>query len=531
MSQYDEKIELTHALLGLNKDTAAQTLAFLENITIRKALVSKANDWWGWVSGGSRDNLKEVTEKSVQAYQSVPSDELRVRVIFTLIDALEIEVKDINVFKNAESISDIMAHAIDRTIKNQKELNPDFDGTSLEDVCRINVEKLIKESLDPDKFEKASGVDQENLVKEITGFLLKCPENKQKEIRDALNVDKISEKSIREALVSGALAGAFLLTLEVSGFAFYMAASKLLSITFGWLFSGLGLGLAPYIFASSLISILSVALIPILFTWGALKFRKRGSEMRKSIINILISIIMISYNSHDLNAQESKKIGDNISSTLFKLESIINTVQANIVYVEGANKALQSQKEEYKIASEYLANIKKEKNKAEIERVTLISELQNKITLLESDEQLMKTIPENLIKSLKACRNSLAAFDNESNKEREGRGWLSKVFHDLKTTWNRADYENEISIVVKQIVSYIIENQCSVSPELDEITKRFNGLYIKISGLISDIDKSEINKIEKRDQMNDAKEHLKRCQKKLDKSAENYTGILKLVKS
>lgn len=170
--------------------------------------------------------------------------------------------------------------------------NPKYSGNTLDELSSFIIGMLIQE-----QFEDASDEKKDELVQKLDQFFKEMDSDKRSDLQQSLGLEEISEKTLRSFLIGG---GAYALASSVialGGFGVYAAATQFLSLTMGWLFSALGLGLAPYIFLTSGISIVFGSLLgPILLGGFFIKKGKnKNREIKERLLPIIVSLTYIEW--------------------------------------------------------------------------------------------------------------------------------------------------------------------------------------------------------------------------------------------
>lgn len=169
-------------------------------------------------------------------------------------------------------------------------------GTSkLQQIIKYQMNKLFQEL--NHRFNDFSIDGQTKFIAQVNEYIQSLPEEKQSKIKEKLGIDDLTDEVIRKVMVTSGVSFLFAGIVEVSGFAFYTAATSLLASAASLLNITLSFGV--YTKLTSTIAILSnpMFFIPLLLGGGALLVNFENKSLKKKLLPIIIMQITLPYMS------------------------------------------------------------------------------------------------------------------------------------------------------------------------------------------------------------------------------------------
>ena len=158
-------------------------------------------------------------------------------------------------------------------------------------TCHILSHRKIFQSFD-ETIGDLSEQQTENLVVQIEQYIQALPAEKQRQIKEKLNIDELTTKTIRQLVVSQGTVIIMSIIVEVAGFAAFTTLTSFIATTVG--FFGITLPFGAYIFATSAFSVITGPIgIAAMLIGGGFLLKHQNDKARRMMIPIGIVQLLL----------------------------------------------------------------------------------------------------------------------------------------------------------------------------------------------------------------------------------------------
>lgn len=376
MSTMDGQL-LANGVVRLKGYDLKLVYALLCKTNMGSLLTSKSKDL---ITKGDSDHFMKHLESEVQKLDSKSDEELQVDLFIEMTKLLKLRGLNYSLQKEIEDQSaTIVDEVYDLFLKQNKKLlatnSYPTPSSKLQHIIVFQMNQLFQ-GIDS-SFQSFTIQDQEKFAAEVNKYILSLPEEKQKQIKDRLGIDDLTEDIMRKTLATSGTSIVFAILVEVGGFAFYTTATSLLA-SFAGIF-GLTLPFGIYTGLTSTIAVLAnpLFLIPFLLGGGILLINQQNKSLKKKLLPIILMQIT-------LPLMSDETVGDpDYSSFINNWTSRLNhyyKIKNEITKYEDQEKSLTLQIE---IKQNLIAATKKNKMTQQIEISKFKSKVQS--SLINSD--------------------------------------------------------------------------------------------------------------------------------------------------
>lgn len=268
------------ALTQLPKEILAANLALLEEVTLFSALRNKVTRWFD----SSAATIEAEIASKAQTLSIQSDSELALRLLSVMHEICEIPFRN---YMALADFDDSAAEIIESCITFLKESEKSFNGDTLEDLIKYNVDQMFGQI--GKHFEKMEPEKQEEILQALRTFIEKLPDEQRSAILKEIGVDQLSSEYVRKMLVSGGLSSAFAAAVSVGGFSFYVGAVSFLAAVTGLV--GITLPFAFYTGLTSTIAVVAnpIFFLPVLAGGGFLLYGSQNGKMRRRMVTMTLT--------------------------------------------------------------------------------------------------------------------------------------------------------------------------------------------------------------------------------------------------
>ena len=275
---------LCSAILQLPADIIAAFLALYENTKLQNILMDKITDVANENSGEFQRRLDKKTAEIV----SLPREELTIRMFLNFNQGLELLPRH---YVSIRDFEDNSEEIIKKVIGLTRTICKDFEGSTLSDLSRYYVEKIIADTRQ--KFSEMSEEQQEEALEALRSYISTLPEEKQQKIKRQLGAEELTDEYLRKITKTGEIWGAFKVIAMTAGFSFYTGLTALLAGTAGLV--GLTLPFGVYTSATSIVAVLAnpIFLMGAFAGYGYYFVSKNNKGIRQRLIPIIVAQLVL----------------------------------------------------------------------------------------------------------------------------------------------------------------------------------------------------------------------------------------------
>ncbi|MCM3721195.1 hypothetical protein [Solibacillus isronensis] len=278
----DGKI-LAQGLLQSKGDELRLVYALLVETKMHEMIVAKAKDLFDKDGDHFNGNL----QKEIKRLDTYSDEELQVRLFLYLLKQLKINGAHFNLKTEIDyACQQIVEKAHELQLKQDKDYQAFVVGQNdLEAVLLVKYQMhKVFQSFD-ESLKEMSPEQTDDFVEQIEQFIASLPEQKQREIKEKLQLDELTSKTVKQLVLSQGSVVVLAIIVEVAGFTAFTTLTSTMAALFGLV--GITLPFGAYIFATSALSILTGPIgIAAIMAGGGYLLKKQNDKMKLSFVPI-----------------------------------------------------------------------------------------------------------------------------------------------------------------------------------------------------------------------------------------------------
>ncbi|WP_431026929.1 hypothetical protein [Lysinibacillus sp. LZ02] len=286
----DEKY-LAQGLINATGDELRLVYALLMETKMLDLLVAKAKNTF---LNKDIDHFEENLKKEIERLQIYSDEELQLQLFLYVQEQLDLVGAHYNIRTEIEyKCGEIVEKAHYMQKKQDKEYGKFIEGRDENYSVLLVLYQMQKifESFD-EKMGELSEAQTESLVNQIEQYIQSLPDEKQRQIKEKLKIDELTNKTIRQILLTQGSAIVMAIVVEVAGFAAFTTLTSAIAATAG--FFGITLPFGAYIFATSALSFLTGPIgLALIAVGGGAILTYQNKKVRKSMIPIGIVQLLL----------------------------------------------------------------------------------------------------------------------------------------------------------------------------------------------------------------------------------------------
>ena len=281
---------LAQGLLNATGDDLRLVYALVMETKLYDLLLAKAKD----VMTKDLNHFEQNLQAEIQRLHQYPDEQLQLQLFLYMLEQLEIKGAHYNLLTEIEyACTQIVekAHALQlKQDKQYKQFAEKRDEQPSVSLVLYQMQKIF-ESFDQSQTD-LDDETTENLIQQIEAYIQSLPLEKQRQIKEKLNIDELTNSTIKQLIATQGTAVLMAIIVEVAGFAAFTTLTSTIATTAGLL--GVTLPFGAYMFATSALSILTgpVGLALIAVGGGAL-INYQNKKVRKAFIPIGIVQLLL----------------------------------------------------------------------------------------------------------------------------------------------------------------------------------------------------------------------------------------------
>jgi|GEM_PF-4043727 len=495
---------LSDAILSMDSERLAATLALLKEIGFLAALFSKAKDLSTRSTGAFENKLKEATER----LKKEPRGALVLRVQGQLSKTLRIPGRNYAAKKDFEDNCEDIVRATCALLRGQKR---EFKGETLQELVKFQTAQMFSQI--QKRFDEMGEEERTRVVAEIKQHLELLPEDQQRVIKEKLGTEQLTEEVVRRAVVAGTLGAAFAVAVEIGGFGFYMAATSMLASLAGLI----GITL-PFSFYTGLTSAVAVLANPLFLAialggGGYLLYRRNDRKLRESLMPVIVTQIAAA----GMMIQDPKP-DQGAELALAEWEEAAGRVRRLRAESQSAEEVLDAASKEHREATARFKASREKKKRADNLRREVIARLRSQFLAL-ADEMASGACGERLTEPagdlVRAIARHREITDRPVNTA-EGGNWGARILR-------------AFDVGKKKVEGFVSEGEIEVC--LDKLLAEVRGTWRKEEAhlqnhLLADLQvlderENELHQMER--ELREAEAEKKAAKLKLDRKKELFT--------
>lgn len=296
-----QKSSFIIGLLNSEEKNLAEYLATWDDLNIFFKTLDKG---WDFVSQLWKTD-REIEEDNANAFKEKINDylnhnsrfELQVLLIKNFQEVFEIDDEKI---LSQRQLDDIAVDLETKALRFQREFSSEedklktFTGNTFVDLRKYFLETMVEQ------FKGLDNTKQKKVLEDMVNKLNNLSPNELKEFKDKMNIEEVTNESVKKILLGGGVYSMFVGTVGIVGFPAYLFLTSFI----GGISSIIGVTLpfGVYTGATSVMAFLSSWFLPIILAGGWFFSNKYTKKLRKVFaVASMVSISFQSYKELDLN--------------------------------------------------------------------------------------------------------------------------------------------------------------------------------------------------------------------------------------
>ena len=300
-----QKSSFIIGLLNSEDKNLAEYLATWDDLNVFFKTIDKSWDFVSqlWKSDREieRDNANAIQEKIDGYLSSNTRLELQALVFKNFQEVFEIDEEIILSQRQLDDISydlEIKALQFQKEFSSEEDKLKTFTGNTFVDLRKYFLETMVEQFKDLDNSK------QKKVLEDMVNKLNNLSSDELKEFKDKMNIDEVTNDSVKKILLGGGIYSMFAGAVGVVGFPAYLFLTSFI----GGISSIIGITLpfGVYTGATSVMAFLSSWFLPIILAGGWFFSNKYTKKLRKVFaVASMVSISFQAYKDLDLNTAKN----------------------------------------------------------------------------------------------------------------------------------------------------------------------------------------------------------------------------------
>lgn len=300
-----QKSSFIIGLLNSEDKNLAEYLATWDDLNVFFKTIDKSWDFVSqlWKSDREieRDNANAIQEKIDGYLSSNTRLELQALVFKNFQEVFEIDEEIILSQRQLDDISydlEIKALQFQKEFSSEEDKLKTFTGNTFVDLRKYFLETMVEQFKDLDNSK------QKKVLEDMVNKLNNLSPDELKEFKDKMNIDEVTNDSVKKILLGGGIYSMFAGAVGVVGFPAYLFLTSFI----GGISSIIGITLpfGVYTGATSVMAFLSSWFLPIILAGGWFFSNKYTKKLRKVFaVASMVSISFQAYKDLDLNTAKN----------------------------------------------------------------------------------------------------------------------------------------------------------------------------------------------------------------------------------
>lgn len=459
---------LAQGLLNARGDELRLVYALLVETKMLQLLTSRVKDTFN----KEVNHLTQDLDRIIAQLQHVSDEELQLKLFLHMLEQLEIRGAHFNVYAEIEhACTQIVDKAYALQMKQDKDFATYAAGRTEEQAVQLVLYQMQKIFAEFDqKIGDLSDDQTEAFVGQIEEYIVALPAEKQLQIKDKLDIDELTTKTLRQLVVSQGTVLVMTIVVEVAGFAAFTTLTSFMATAAGLI--GITLPFGAYLFATSTLSILAGPVgIGLALMGGGMLMKYQSDKLRRTLIPIgvvqLLLPIIVSDVQETVNAEPFIAIWLPLYEKQLQLKATLTQYEQQYEALTEAKRQVQRQINEQFQKITATTNTLNASYSELVTKIELIPPASFSTTANELQAQMQSKLQQIQSQQELVSRNrrETGVFNTIKN------GFLNYQLKNFIET-NEAQYEQLELQLVKEIVQLqptIIREQCLAIQELEQL--------------------------------------------------------------
>lgn len=376
-------------------------------------------------------------------------------------------------------------------------------------LVKFQMQKIF-ESVDT-TIQDLDEAQSERFIDQIEHYLQSLPLDKQKEIKQKLNIDDFTSRTLRNIMLTQGSAVMMTIIVEVMGFTAFTTLTSSVAALTG--FFGITLSFGSYVFLTSALSVLTgpIGLIVIAAGGGAM-LKMQNDKVSKMFIPIGVVQLLLPIMMEEPENRNYTPFMDEWTTKYEEQKQLLRKIADNKQQIEKYEETIASYREKRR-------ELNKKKLEKDVHLLSQYEEMQPQLILLTAKEKSSRyyKLSEKMEKLLED--KALAERDIELNNLNTGFfSSIKNVFVNTTIKSKITDYEAEYEHLAKKRLEEVVAMEPdSLKPywtAIQETQQQMNQLDKEIKKWCVSIAKIEVDVTDLKNEMRDAEDELKAHQKR-----------------
>lgn len=278
---------LTSSLVHLKGQELRMIYSLLFKTNIVSLISAKTKDLFN----KDLDHFNASLEKEIEKLAHISDEALQIDLFLKLTEIYELKGTHYDTAVEIEQkCADIIQSAHEEMLKDEKEykefVHSADDKSALQFMIHYQMQKVF--STFDGKFKEFNDKERNDFTEKIHQFLMDLPAEKQAQVKEKLQIDELTNDTVRQIMVTQGSVIVLSIIVEVAGFAAYTTLTTAIATSMAIV--GVTLPFGVYTFATTLLSLIinPFVLIPLALGGGGWLLTRQNKHLRKKLVPVVL---------------------------------------------------------------------------------------------------------------------------------------------------------------------------------------------------------------------------------------------------
>ncbi|MEG0472913.1 MAG: hypothetical protein RR588_11310 [Solibacillus sp.] len=506
---------LTSSIVHLKGQELRMIYSLLFKTNIVSLMSAKTKDLFN----KNVDHFNASLEKEIEKLAHISDEALQIDLFLKLTEIYELKG---SLYDSAHEIeqkcAQIIQSAHEEMLKDEKEykefVHSADDKSALQFMIHYQMQKVF--STFDGKFKEFNEKERNDFTEKIHQFLMELPTEKQAQLKEKLQIDELTNDTVRQIMVTQGSVTVLSIIVEVAGFTAYTSLTSAIATSMAIV--GMTRPFGVYTFATTLLTLIinPFVLIPLALGGGGWLLTRQNKHLRKKLVPVVLlqmTLPLIVGVGHEEAEQQNLQAFISRWQHQREKQNELNTQQHRLL------KEIAFNEKNARTLEKKASEISKDVTHLISEMEHLHRSFKQMLYSIQSDEQ--STLYTSLLEISASKKEQIASLEVQMMSSSKQSGFwntLTSAFDKNSLKSEIRSYEKEVEQTENQLVAEFLAMDCSI---LQPEQQRYAAIQDRISELNterSDLSKSSISmrqdiaklEAELRDVKKELKEHQKR---------------------
>lgn len=278
---------LTSSLVHLKGQELRMIYSLLFKTNIVSLISAKTKDLFN----KDVDHFNASLEKEIEKLNHISDEALQIDLFLKLTEIYDLKGNHYDTALEIEQkCTEIIQSAHEEMLKDEKEykefVHSADDKSALQIMIHYQMQKVF--STFDGKFKEFNERERDDFTEKIQQFLMELPAEKQAQLKEKLNIDDLTNETVRQIMLTQGSVIVLSIIVEVAGFAAYTTLTTAIATSMAIV--GVTLPFGVYTFATTLLSLIvnPFVLIPLALGGGGWLLTRQNKHLRKKLVPVVL---------------------------------------------------------------------------------------------------------------------------------------------------------------------------------------------------------------------------------------------------